>query len=98
MLNYLILSQNLCLIDYVTDFRMLEYFYDPYYGYCYTIPPKNLKGQALEASEPNIWGTANGKLPFYVNDKFSTAIKQFKQKKIRIFVLYLTSYIFSIIN
>ncbi|GFY43712.1 CUB domain-containing protein [Trichonephila inaurata madagascariensis] len=39
--------------------KMLEYFYDPDYGNCYTIPPRNSKGEILEAREADFWQEAN---------------------------------------
>ncbi|XP_054706911.1 acid-sensing ion channel 4-A-like [Uloborus diversus] len=40
-------------------FRVVEHFYDPDLGNCYTIPPKNERGQVLEASEADFWQEAN---------------------------------------
>ncbi|GFR01610.1 uncharacterized protein TNCT_334121 [Trichonephila clavata] len=39
--------------------KILEYFYDPDYGNCYTIPPRNSKGETLEAREADFWQEAN---------------------------------------
>ncbi|GFV00111.1 uncharacterized protein TNCV_4057821 [Trichonephila clavipes] len=39
--------------------KMLEYFYDPDYGNCFTIPPRNSKGEILEAREADFWQEAN---------------------------------------
>ncbi|CAL1270938.1 unnamed protein product [Larinioides sclopetarius] len=39
--------------------RILQYTYDPDYGNCWTIPPRNSKGQVLEAREADFWQEAN---------------------------------------
>lgn len=41
-------------------FRMMEHFYDPDYGNCYTIPAKNRNGRKLESREADFWQEANG--------------------------------------
>ncbi|KAG8191065.1 hypothetical protein JTE90_008379 [Oedothorax gibbosus] len=35
--------------------KMLEHFYDPDFGNCFTIPGKNLEGHILEAREADFW-------------------------------------------
>ncbi|GFS89600.1 uncharacterized protein NPIL_315571 [Nephila pilipes] len=39
--------------------KMVEHSYDPDYGNCYTIPPRNTKGEILEAREADFWQEAN---------------------------------------
>ncbi|GIX84063.1 uncharacterized protein CEXT_226861 [Caerostris extrusa] len=39
--------------------KIIEHSYDPDYGNCYTIPPRNSKGQILEAREADFWQEAN---------------------------------------
>ncbi|XP_055931842.1 acid-sensing ion channel 4-A-like [Argiope bruennichi] len=39
--------------------QILQYSYDPDYGNCWTIPPRNSKGHVLEAREADFWQEAN---------------------------------------
>lgn len=76
-------NRKLCSVEFLPKNRIifpssiLESFYDPDFGNCYTIPAKNSDGLPLEAREGDFWQESNGKYTFSKNVPFILQLKMF---------------------